>query len=175
MSQSIYKIKLETTCYMLSQNIPDIIDNSLAKLLNLSKWYCCLIDSNASMAPQKLLSIKISIALFMGMKLKKNLLWNYWANLNQTLLKWSRTIKEISIFSNSSHLEWRAGLSDTILKGNHPGTIPAKFGLIWFSGFRDNGHKTGVVDPRIKIWREFKNIIILHWNDTFTWILVQLS
>jgi hypothetical protein len=35
-----------------------------------------------------------------------------------------------------SHLEWRAGLSDTILKGNHPGTIPARFGLIWFSGFR---------------------------------------
>jgi hypothetical protein len=31
---------------------------------------------------------------------------------------------------------WRAGLSDTILKGNHPGTIPARFGLIWFSGFR---------------------------------------
>jgi hypothetical protein len=26
--------------------------------------------------------------------------------------------------------------SDTILKGTHPGTIPAKFGLIWFSGFR---------------------------------------
>ena len=24
-----------------------------------------------------------------GMKFKKNLLWNYWANLNQTLLKWS--------------------------------------------------------------------------------------
>ena len=24
-----------------------------------------------------------------GLKLKKNLLWNYWANLNQTLLKWS--------------------------------------------------------------------------------------
>jgi hypothetical protein len=42
----------------------------------------------------------------------------------------------ISIFSNSSHLEWRAGLSDKILKGTHPGTIPAKFGLIWFSSFR---------------------------------------
>jgi hypothetical protein len=41
------------------------------------------------------------------------------------------TIEEISIFSNSSHLEWRAGLSDTILKGTHPGTIPARFGLIW--------------------------------------------
>jgi hypothetical protein len=28
------------------------------------------------------------------------------------------------------------GLSDTILKGTHSGTIPARFGLIWFSGFR---------------------------------------
>ena len=25
---------------------------------------------------------------------------------------------------------------DTILKGTHPGTIPARFGLIWFSSFR---------------------------------------
>jgi hypothetical protein len=41
-----------------------------------------------------------------------------------------------SVFSNSSHLEWRAGLSDTILKGTHPRTIHARFGLIWFSGFR---------------------------------------
>jgi hypothetical protein len=30
------------------------------------------------------------------------------------------------------------GLSDTILKGNHPGTIHARFGLIWFSGFRED-------------------------------------
>jgi hypothetical protein len=30
----------------------------------------------------------------------------------------------------------RAGLSDTILKGDHPRTIPEKFVLIWFSGFR---------------------------------------
>jgi hypothetical protein len=37
--------------------------------------------------------------------------------------------EEIFIFSNSGHLEWRAGLSDTILKGNHPGTIPARLGL----------------------------------------------
>jgi hypothetical protein len=44
--------------------------------------------------------------------------------------------EEISIFSNSGHLEWRAGLSDTILKGTHRGTIPARFGLIWFSSFR---------------------------------------
>ena len=27
-------------------------------------------------------------------------------------------------------------LSDTILKGTHTGTIHARFGLIWFSGFR---------------------------------------
>jgi hypothetical protein len=39
--------------------------------------------------------------------------------------------EEISIFSNSSHFEWRAGLSDIILKGTHPRTIPARF-----SGFR---------------------------------------
>ena len=46
------------------------------------------------------------------------------------------TTKEISIFSNSSHFEWRAGLLDTLLKGDHPRTIPAKFALIWFCGFR---------------------------------------
>ena len=52
------------------------------------------------------------------------------------IIKQQWTIEEISIFSNSSHLEWRAGLSDTILKGTHPRTNPARFGLIWFSGFR---------------------------------------
>jgi hypothetical protein len=54
--------------------------------------------------------------------------------LTYTKQQW--TIEEMSIFSNSSHLEWRAGLSDTIFKGNHTGTTPARFGLIWFSGFR---------------------------------------
>jgi hypothetical protein len=38
--------------------------------------------------------------------------------------------------SSLTYLEWRAGLSDIILKGTHQGTIPARFGLIWFSGFR---------------------------------------
>ena len=42
----------------------------------------------------------------------------------------------MSIFSNSSHLEWRAELSDTFLKGTHPWTITARFGVIWFSSFR---------------------------------------
>jgi hypothetical protein len=52
------------------------------------------------------------------------------------ILKQQWTIEEISIFSNSSHLEWKAGLSDTILKGTLPKTIPARFGKIWFGGYR---------------------------------------
>jgi hypothetical protein len=50
------------------------------------------------------------------------------------IIKQQWTIEEISIFSNSSHLECRAGLSDTNLKGTHPWTIPARFDLIWFRG-----------------------------------------
>jgi hypothetical protein len=45
--------------------------------------------------------------------------------------------EEISIFSNGGHPGWRARLSDTILKGTHQGTIPARISLIWFSGFRE--------------------------------------
>jgi hypothetical protein len=48
------------------------------------------------------------------------------ANLAGMVLGWS----------NSSHLEWRVELSDTILKWDYLRTIPARFGLIWFSGFR---------------------------------------
>jgi hypothetical protein len=47
---------------------------------------------------------------------------------------WS--FEEISILSNGGHLGYRTALTDKILKGTHPGTIPARFGLIWFSGFR---------------------------------------
>jgi hypothetical protein len=32
--------------------------------------------------------------------------------------------------------DFQPRLLDTILKGTHPGTIPARFALIWFSGFR---------------------------------------
>jgi hypothetical protein len=41
----------------------------------------------------------------------------------------------ISIFINGGHLGYKTALTDTILKGTHPGTIPARLGLIWFSGF----------------------------------------
>jgi hypothetical protein len=50
-------------------------------------------------------------------------------------MKQQWTIEEISIFSNSSHLEWRVGLLDTILKVNHLKTIPIQFGLTWRNGF----------------------------------------
>jgi hypothetical protein len=36
--------------------------------------------------------------------------------------------EEISIFSHGSHLGNRTALTDTILKGNHPRIISAKFG-----------------------------------------------
>ena len=66
------------------------------------------------------------------------------------MIKQQWTIEEISIFSNSSHLEWRADLSDTILKGTHPRTIPARFGLIWFRGFRGEDLNVKVYDVRRK-------------------------
>jgi hypothetical protein len=52
------------------------------------------------------------------------------------ILKQQWTNEEIFIFSNSSHLEWKAGLSDITVKGTLPRILPARFGLIWFSGFR---------------------------------------
>jgi hypothetical protein len=70
--------------------------------------------------------------------LKSSSLCLYISNLGTFWLKIEQfwPFEEISIFSNSGHLEWRAGLLGTILKGTHPGAIPAWFGLIWFSSFR---------------------------------------
>jgi hypothetical protein len=51
------------------------------------------------------------------------------------IIKQQWTIEEIYICRNSNHLEWRAELSDTILKWDYPRTIPAKSGLIWFNSF----------------------------------------
>jgi hypothetical protein len=47
------------------------------------------------------------------------------------IIKQQWTIEEISIFSNSSHLEWRAGAV-----GHNFERDPPRFYLIWFSGFR---------------------------------------
>jgi hypothetical protein len=37
-------------------------------------------------------------------------------------------VEEISIFNNGGHLGYRTALTDTILKGDHPRIISAKFG-----------------------------------------------
>ena len=70
--------------------------------------------------------------------LKSSSLCLYSSNLGTFWLKIEqfRPFEEISIFSNGIHLGWRAWLSYIILKGADPGTIPARFGLIWFSGFK---------------------------------------
>jgi hypothetical protein len=57
------------------------------------------------------------------------------------IIKQQWTIEEISIFSNSSHLEWRAGLSDIFLKGTHPRTIPTKLDF----GFRREDLKCDLI------------------------------
>jgi hypothetical protein len=47
-----------------------------------------------------------------------------------------------------SIFEWRVGLSDMILKVDHIKPIPARFGLIWFSGFREEDLNVKVCDVR---------------------------
>ena len=82
--------------------------------------------------------------------LKRSSLCLHSSNLGTFWLKIEQfwPFEEISIFSNSGHLEWRAGQLDTILKGTHPGTIPARFGLIWSSGFRGEDLNVKVYDIR---------------------------
>ena len=106
------------------------------------------------------------------------------------VLKQQWTIEDISIFSNSSHLEWRAGLSDTILKGTHTGTIPARFGLIRLRGFRGEDLNVKVYDVRrtdAKWWQKLtwplarwaKNTLgikylLLYNKRVISWILVNI-
>ena len=63
--------------------------------------------------------------------LKSSSLCLYSSNLGTFWLKIEQfwPFEEISIFSNGGHLGWRASLLDIILKGTHPVTIPARFGL----------------------------------------------
>ena len=70
--------------------------------------------------------------------LKSSSLCLYSSNMGTFWLKIKQfwPFEEISIFSNGGNLGWRAWLSDIILKGTDPGTIPARFGLNWLSGFR---------------------------------------
>jgi hypothetical protein len=45
-------------------------------------------------------------------------------------------LKKFLFLVTAAILNGEGELSDTILKGTHLGAIPARFGLIWFSGFR---------------------------------------
>jgi hypothetical protein len=46
-------------------------------------------------------------------------------------------LKKFLFLVTAAILNGGQGLSDTNLKGTHPGTIPARFDLIWFIGFRE--------------------------------------
>ena len=59
--------------------------------------------------------------------LKSSSLCLYRSNLGIFWLKIEQ-FEEISIFSNGGHLGYRTALTDTILKGDHPRIISAKFG-----------------------------------------------
>ena len=93
--------------------------------------------------------------------LKSSSLCLYSSNLGTFWLKIEQfwPFEEISIFSNGGHLGFRMVLMETILKGTHPGTIPARFGLIWFSSFR--GEDLNVIFyqnmPNLHISPERKN------------------
>jgi hypothetical protein len=100
--------------------------------------------------------------------LKSSSLCLYSSNLDTFWLKIKQfwPYEEISIFSNGGHLGWRAWLSDIILKETDPGTIPARFGLIWFNGFR--GEDLNVIFyqnmPNLHNWYKSAERKISHKN-----------
>jgi hypothetical protein len=55
-------------------------------------------------------------------------LFNIYYGIFYELIEPFWPFEEISIFSNGGHLGYRAALTDTILKGDHPRIISAKFG-----------------------------------------------
>jgi hypothetical protein len=92
----------------------------LSKYVHLYNQYKSVERKISQKNPEYMLIYSLSCSC------SKNLS-SFWFIIRQ---QW--TTEEISIFSNSSPLEWRVELSDTILKETHP----ARFSVIWFSGFR---------------------------------------
>ena len=70
--------------------------------------------------------------------LKSSSLCLYSSHLGTLWLKIEqfRPFEEISIFSTGGHLGYKTVLTDTILKGDHPRIISAKFGSERHSTFR---------------------------------------
>jgi hypothetical protein len=71
------------------------------------------------------------------------------------ILKQQWTIEELSIFFVTT------GLSDTILKGTHPGTIPARFGVIWFSGFREENLNVIFYQNMLNLHNRYQWLLLL--------------
>ncbi len=88
--------------------------------------------------------------------LKTSSLCLYISNLGTFWLKIEQfwPFEEISIFSNGGHLGYRTALADTILRGTHPRTIHARFGVIWFRGFIGEDLNVKVYDGRTDAGRQ---------------------
>ena len=49
-------------------------------------------------------------------------------------------------------------MSDTILKWDYPRTIPARFGLIWFSGFRGKDLNVILYQNMSNLYNQYKSV-----------------
>ena len=88
---------------------------------NLHNWYLSVERKNSQKNPEYMLNYSFPYSCSKNLRSFRFIIKQQW------------TIEEISIFSNSSHLDWRAGLSDTILKGTPSRDHPCH---VRFSGFR---------------------------------------
>jgi hypothetical protein len=63
----------------------------------------------------------------------------------------------MSFLTNSMGF-YRAWLSDIFLKGTHTGTITARFGLIWFSGFRGEDLNVIFYQNMSNLYNRYKSV-----------------
>jgi hypothetical protein len=68
--------------------------------------------------------------------------------------------EEISIFSNGGHLGYRTALTDTILKGEHPRIISAKFGWDWLSSFSILSQKV----PKFELYKHNDELFNIYYG-----------
>jgi hypothetical protein len=54
--------------------------------------------------------------------------------------------------------KWAQIISDTILKGDHPRTIPAKFALNWFRGFRGEELNVIFYQNMSNLYNQYKSV-----------------
>jgi hypothetical protein len=52
-----------------------------------------------------------------------------------------------------------------ILKRDHPTTIPAKFALIWFSGFRGKDLNVIFYQNMSNLYNQYKSVLQLYGNE----------